>query len=216
MVTDRITLMKNRRLAQEIAKQFEIDEQVQQAIENSCREAFVPSGFTHNAYRLDALPLGAEQWISSPLTVAKMTQFLQIDESVDSVLEVGCGSGYQAMVLAQMVRRVFTIERIETLLLDAKKRFRALGVNNIHTRYDDGALGWPSYAPYDRILFSATAISLPPKIIEQLAPRGILVAPMIEDNQEVIKRFVKIGDELFDDTLECCSFVPIVDGVQSK
>jgi protein-L-isoaspartate(D-aspartate) O-methyltransferase len=200
-------------MADEIDRVFQLSPGVKEAIANTNREAFVPSGFRHNAYKLDALPIGAQQWISSPLTVAKMTEYLQ-PEGADRVLEIGCGSGYQAAVLSHLFRGVFTIERIETLMLEAKRRFRELGITNVHTRTDDGQNGWIQYAPYDRIIFSASTTSIPKKLIEQLAPRGIIVAPIEKDGTQVITRFVKIGEELFEDEMESCTFVPVLDGVQ--
>ncbi len=205
--------MKNARLAEEINAKFELSDNVKKAIASTNREAFVPAGFTHNAYKLDALPIGANQWISSPLTVAKMSEYLY-PQGADSVLEVGCGSGYQAAVLSKLFRRVFTIERIEPLMIEAKQRFRSLNISNVHTRTDDGQGGWIQYAPYDRILFSASATSIPQKLIDQLAPDGIIVAPMQKGKKQVITRFTKIGNSLQAEELEECSFVPVLSGVQ--
>ena len=208
-----IVAMKNRRLADDIDSRFPLSQKVKEAISGTNREAFVPIGFKHNAYKLDALPIGAAQWISSPLTVAKMTEYLQPD-GADRVLEIGCGSGYQAAVLSKLFRGVFTIERIDSLMQEAKKRFREEGIVNVHTRTDDGQNGWVQYAPFDRIIFSASAKMIPRKLIDQLAPRGIIVAPMKMDGRQVIMRFVKVGEELFEDELEECEFVPVLDGVQ--
>jgi protein-L-isoaspartate(D-aspartate) O-methyltransferase len=183
------------------------------AIAKTDREAFVPAGFRHNAYKLDALPLSSAQWISSPLTVAKMTQYL-IPQGADRVLEIGCGSGYQAAVLSHLFRGVFTIERIEKLILEAKNRFRALEIHNIHARTDDGQNGWIQYAPYDRILFSATAKEIPQKLFEQLSDGGILVAPMQKGDKQIITRFIKNGDTIDEEELEECDFVPVLDGIE--
>jgi len=210
---DRITATKTARMAEEIEKIFPLTTEVKEAIVNTNREAFVPMGFRHNAYKLDALPIGGAQFISSPLTVAKMTEFL-IPRGADRVLEVGCGSGYQAAVLSHLFRGVFTIERIEPLMIEAKKRFREMGLNNIHTRTDDGQNGWVVYAPYDRILFSATAKEVPAKLFDQLADGGILVAPLQKGNKQVITRFIKRGERIEEEELEDCDFVPILDGVQ--
>ena len=210
---DRITATKTLRLANECDAQIDLMPIVKEAIAKTNREAFVPTGFRHSAYKLDALPIGSSQYISSPLTVAKMTQYL-MPMGVDRVLEIGCGSGYQAAVLSHIFRGVFTIERIESLILEAKKRFRALGINNIHARTDDGQHGWSQYAPYDRILFSATAKEIPQKIFDQLADGGILVAPMLRDTKQVIVRFSKNGTRIREEELEECDFVPILDGVQ--
>lgn len=212
---DRITAKKTALLAQECDSRFSLNTEVKEAIAKTNREVFVPTGFKHNAYKLDALPMGSAQWISSPLTVAKMTQYLE-HKGADRVLEVGCGSGYQAAVLSQLFRGVFTIERIEPLMLEAKNRFRELGIHNIHTRTDDGQNGWVQYAPYDRILFSASAKEIPKKLFEQLKDGGILIAPMQKGNNQIITRFEKQGTQIKSQDLEACDFVPILDGIQKK
>jgi len=210
---DRITATKTRRLAEECHKIFKLSDEVKNAIEKTDREAFVPSGFRNNAYKLDALPLGSAQWISSPLTVAKMTQYLE-PKGADRVLEVGCGSGYQAAVLSNLFRGVFTIERIESLSLQAKQKFKSLNIHNVHVRTDDGQNGWIQYAPYDRILFSATASIIPSKLFDQLEDGGILVAPLQKGNKQVITRFRKSGKNVIGEELEECDFVPVLNGVQ--
>ncbi len=210
---DRITATKTLRLANECHEKFKLSDAVKNAIASTSREEFVPAGFKHSAYKLDALPIGEAQYISSPLTVAKMSEYLD-SKGADRVLEIGCGSGYQAAVLSHLFRGVFTIERIEPLMLSAKKRFRNLGINNIHTRTDDGQNGWISYAPYDRILFSATAKKIPKKLFEQLSDGGILIAPVQKGSKQIITRFVKNGDSIEETELEECDFVPVLDGVQ--
>jgi len=212
-VIDKITAIKTKRMADEIDRVFALSPRVKEAIINTNREMFVPIAMRQHAYKLDALPIGAKQWISSPLTVAKMTEYLE-PEGADRVLEIGCGSGYQAAVLSHLFRGVFTIERIERLILEAKQRFRELEIQNVHTRTDDGQKGWAQYAPYDRILFSAAPTHIPQVLIDQLSPRGVIVAPMERDGEQVITRFVKIGDELIEDELEACEFVPVLNGVQ--
>lgn len=210
---DRITATKTAKLAEECHKIFPLALSVKEAIAKTNREEFVPFGFKQSAYKLDALPMSSSQWISSPLTVAKMTHYLEPKKG-DRVLEVGCGSGYQAAVLSHLFRGVFTIERIESLMLEAKDRFKKLGINNVHTRIDDGQNGWIQFAPYDRILFSATAKSIPQKLFEQLSDGGILVAPMQVGAKQIITRFRKSGLSLQKEELEECDFVPILDGVQ--
>jgi protein-L-isoaspartate(D-aspartate) O-methyltransferase len=212
MSIDKITAIKTTRMAEEIVKKFPLRPNIKNAIIHTNREVFVPIAMRHNAYRLDALPIGAQQYISSPLTVAKMTQYLS-PEGCDSVLEIGCGSGYQAAVLSKVFRRVFTIERIESLLLEAKDRFRHLHLGNIHTRTDDGQNGWEQYAPFDRILFSASARVIPQKLFDQLREGGILLAPMERGREQVITRFTKQGGKIHEDALEVCDFVPVLDGV---
>jgi len=210
---DRITATRTKKLAQECDNIFTLNPKVKEAIANTNRELFVPAGFKHHAYKLNPLPLSSAQWISSPLTVAKMTHYIQAD-GADRVLEVGCGSGYQAAVLSHLFRGVFTIERIESLMIEAKTKFRELKLTNVHTKTDDGQNGWKQYAPYDRILFSATAQKIPQTLFEQLSDGGILVAPLQKGSKQVITRFVKNGSVIKEEELEECDFVPILDGVQ--
>lgn len=212
-------------MCEEIAKAFALqnltlESWVKKALLSVNRLDFV-SEFSHLAYDLHPLDIQGAQFISSPLTVAKMTQYLG---QGDSVLEIGLGSGYQAMVLAKAgFRRVFSIERIERLLLQARDRIRASGTLNINTKFADGQNGWGEYAPYDRVLFSACLdSSIPSAIIEQLEERGVLVAPMLEkriapngkeEQRQVIKRFSKANGRLInEEVLEDCLFVPIVEG----
>ena len=198
-------------MVDEIEEKFTLYSHVREAFLEVDREQFVPKGFGQMAFKLDALPMQQNQWISSPLTVAKMTQHLEL-KGVDSVLEVGCGSGYQAAILSKLCRRVFTIERIDSLLKEAKERFRAEKINNIFTRFDDGQRGWKEYAPYERILFSATAKEIPSALFEQLAEGGILLAPIEQDGLQIITRFYKRGGKISSEAIEPCLFVPIVDG----
>jgi len=201
-------------LVNEIEKYFKLDTYVKQAFLEIDREIFVPNEFKHLAYKLDALPLSASQWISSPITVAKMTQHLEL-KGVDSVLEVGCGSGYQAAILSKICRRVFTIERIDELLKEAKIRFSKLEMHNIITRFDDGQRGWKQYAPYERILFSATAKKVPEVLFEQLAEGGILLAPVEEtENYHIITRYYKKNGRITSEAIEQCLFVPVLNGTQ--
>jgi len=198
-------------MVEEIDKTFELYPQIKKAFLEVNRERFVPKGFGQMAYKLDALPMQQNQWISSPLTVAKMTQHLEL-EGVDSVLEIGCGSGYQAAILSKLCRRVFTIERIDSLLKEAKDRFRSEKINNIFTRFDDGQRGWKEYAPYERILFSATAKKIPSILFDQLSEGGIILAPIEENGLQIITRFYKRNGKITSEVIEPCLFVPIVTG----
>lgn len=207
--------IKLQKMVEEIEKEFPLDPFVKEAFLHIDREAFVPRGFRHLAYKLDALPMAASQWISSPLTVAKMTQHLEL-KKVDSILEIGCGSGYQAAILSRICRRVFTIERIDTLIKEARMRFSELEINNIFTRFDDGQRGWKEYAPYERILFSATAKEVPEILFEQLAEGGILVAPVQEGPMEIITRYYKRNGRISSEAIETCRFVPVLDGTEKQ
>ena len=198
-------------MVEQISKQFMLYPNVKKAFLEVNREKFVPKGFGQMAFTLDALPMQQNQWISSPLTVAKMTQHLELN-GVDSVLEIGCGSGYQAAILSKLCRRVFTIERIDSLLKEAKERFRSEKISNIFTRFDDGQRGWKEYAPFERIIFSATAKSIPKVLFAQLAEGGILLAPIEKNGLQIITRYYKKNGKITSESIEPCLFVPIVNG----
>ena len=198
-------------MVEQISNKFMLYPNVKKAFLEVNRAKFVPKGFGQMAFTLDALPMQQNQWISSPLTVAKMTQHLEL-KGVDSVLEIGCGSGYQAAILSKLCRRVFTIERIDSLLKEAKERFRSEKINNIFTRFDDGQRGWKEYAPFERIIFSATAKSIPKVLFAQLAEEGILLAPIEKNGLQIITRYYKRNGKITSESIEPCLFVPIVDG----
>ncbi len=213
-MTEKLQLQKCKKMADEIDKIFTLRKLTKEAFSKIDRQMFVPLGFKHFAYRLDALPLSSSQWISSPLTVAKMTEYLMIDKNVDSILEIGCGSGYQAAILSKMVRRVFTVERVQKLANESKERFKILNLTNINVRCDDGQNGWSSFAPFDRILFSATAKKIPQKIFDQLKNGGMIVAPIEKESGHIITRFTKKENEIIKIELESCKFVPILNGIE--
>lgn len=204
---------KSHTMAEKIADTVRLSPNIYKAFCDIKREEFVPAGFERNAYELDALPISGNQFISSPVTVAKMTMALE-PERVDSVLEIGCGSGYQAAILSRLFRRVFSVERIERLYIDVKKRFKNSGIYNVNVKHDDGQMGWSAYAPFDRILFSASAKEIPEKLFEQLEEGGILVAPMERDDKQVITRFRKVGGQIREEEIGSCLFVPVLDGVE--
>ena len=166
------------------------DTAVLRAMELVPREAFVPPTFHDQAYEDTALPIGHGQTISQPLVVGLMTQVLEVGDR-HRVLEIGTGSGYQAAVLAKIVRRVYTIERHRPLLADAIRRFEQLRLHNVTTRYGDGTRGWPEAAPFERILVTAGGGAEPPKeLLDQLAPGGIMVIPLGADRRD--QRVVRI------------------------
>jgi len=141
------------------------------------RHLFVPPELRGSAYDNRPLPIGHGQTISQPYIVALMTDLLQ-PQPDDVVLEIGTGSGYQAAVLAELVRAVYTIEIIEPLGVQARERFAALGHDNIETRIADGYYGWPEHAPFDSIIVTAAAAQIPPPLIQQLKPGGRMVIPV--------------------------------------
>lgn len=212
---------KNTLMLKEIQNQFPQD--IINAIICTDREIFMPNSMKHLAYTLNAIPMSDMQFVSSPLTVIKMTSYLlardlqepKIIKNPDSVLEIGLGSGYQAVILSKLIRRVFSIERIQSLYNLARSRISKLNIMNINVKLDDGNHGWEAYAKYDRILFSTCLNQIPLNIFSQLNEGGVLVAPCnSEDGGQVIKRFIKINSRnIIQSTLEKCEFVQIRDGV---
>lgn len=148
-----------------------------QAMRAVPRENFVPTDLRRAAYFDRPLPIGFGQTISQPYIVAFMTESLQL-KPTDRVLEIGTGSGYQAAVLAEIVKDVYTIEIVEPLARSAQKLFKNLNVENIHATVGDGYNGWPEHAPYDAIIVTAAASHIPPPLIEQLKPGGRMVIPV--------------------------------------
>ncbi|ASM39568.1 protein-L-isoaspartate(D-aspartate) O-methyltransferase [Campylobacter sp. RM12327] len=198
------------KMANEIADLTTLSPKVYKAFCQTPREIFVP--IKAHAYELNPHPISGNQWISSPLTVAKMTMALEC-EDIDNVLEIGCGSGYQAAILGKLAHRVFSIERIQKLADGAKLRFKELNVLNINIRYDDGIDGWKTYSPYERIIFSCACEEISPKIFAQLKDGGILVAPMKENGKQFIYKFKKdFYGNISKEKLEECLFVPLLSG----
>jgi protein-L-isoaspartate(D-aspartate) O-methyltransferase len=186
------------------------DTRVLSAIERVPREKFIPEQIHAQAYDNIALPIGEGQTISQPLVVAAMTEALEVDKTM-KVLEVGTGSGYQAAILAQLCRRVYTIERFRSLLEKAEAVFRELGIRNITSRVGDGANGWPEVAPFERIIVTAAAPEVPPALLDQLAEEGVMVIPLGKayDAQELVRiRRTETGIET--EPLMPVRFVPLV------
>lgn len=206
---DKMEEIKCARLAEQIAGITKISNAVKNAIAKTPRSIFAPD--FADAFSLEAHPIDGQQWISSPLTVAKMSQALNA-QGCDSVLEIGCGSGYQAAVLALLARRVFSIERIESLATSAKARFKALEINNVFVRFDDGNVGWPSYAPFERIILSCACNSVPEALFKQLSDNGILVAPVNHGGTQYITKYEKRAQSISSTRLEPCEFVPLLNG----
>src|SRR4029079_6535403 len=165
------------RLILALRSQGVTDAKVLGAIEATPRELFTPALFKERAFEDSALPIACGQTISQPFIVGLMTQALKVDRR-DRVLEIGTGSGYQTTILAKLSRLVYTVERYRTLLREAEARFKALGLLNVITKFGDGGEAWPEQAPFDRILVTAAAPDEPTKLLEQLKPNGVLVAPV--------------------------------------
>jgi protein-L-isoaspartate(D-aspartate) O-methyltransferase len=188
------------------------DVAVLRAIETVPRSLFVPAALAAHAYDDNALPIDCGQTISQPSLVAYMTAALQVrPEHV--VLEVGMGSGYQAAVLARLVRQVYTIDRYRTLVAAATARLEALGIANVAARAGDGALGWPEAAPFDRIMVTAAAPEVPPGLVDQLAEGGVMILPVgpAGGAQELV-RVEKVAGAVHEASLLPVRFVPLVPG----
>ncbi len=177
------------------------------------RHLFVDEALASRAYEDSPLPIGHGQTISQPYTVARMTQTLLEFGPCDTVLEVGTGSGFQTAVLAALVRRVYTIERIQSLQERAQRCLRHLEVRNVRFRHGDGALGWPEYGPYDGILVTAAPRGVPRVLAAQLAPTGCMVLPMGEGDRQVLMRVTRTAEGFEQHVLEPVSFVPMVAGL---
>ena len=152
------------------------DERVLAAMRSLPRHLFVRDHLRSQAYGDHALPIGAQQTISQPYIVARMTELLEVTRE-SSVLEIGTGSGYQTAILATLARRVYSLERLPELAQQAIPRMRQLGLDNVKIQVFDGTVGWSEWAPYDRILVTAGAPKVPEPLLDQLAPGGILVVP---------------------------------------
>lgn len=182
------------------------------AMERVPREMFVPPAFEHQAWENVALPIGAGQTISQPEVVARMTQALEPRERM-KVLEIGTGSGYQTAILSYLCRRVYTIERHRELLREAESRLARLRRRNVTTKPGDGSRGWLEQAPFERILVTAAAVDVPPRLADQLVHGGIMVVPIGDDeaNQRILKvRRMAFGLDIED--LGPVKFVPLVAG----
>ena len=201
------------RLIEELRRAGVVDERVLAAMGRVPRDQFVPASFLDHAWDNVALPIGHGQTISQPLVVALMTVALEVSDR-HQVLEIGTGSGYQTAVLAPLCRRVFTIERHQALLLEANKRFAALRLGNVTSRFGDGTKGWPEPAPFDRILLTAAAAKLPATLPELLAPDGVLVAPVGEEKgRQMLVRMRRTEAGFETEELGAVRFVPLVEGL---
>ncbi len=200
------------RLTMALRSQGVRDLKVLQAIEGLSRSQFVDPQYAAYAYHDRSLPIACGQTISQPYVVAYMTGQLRVGER-DKVLEIGTGSGYQAAILSRMCRRVYTIERYRTLLREAEARFERLGLSNITALLGDGMKGWPSQAPFDRIIVTAAAEEVPALLVDQLKPGGIMIVPVgpVGGVQHLV-RITRTAEGFDEERLIGVRFVPLVPG----
>jgi len=200
------------RLVERLAAEGIRDRRVLDVMRQLPRHLFIDEALASRAYEDTALPIGQGQTISQPWVVARMTEALIEPKLPRNVLEIGTGSGYQCAVLAMLVECVHTVERIDELLRNARRRFRKLGLSNIRSRHDDGRLGWPEEGPFDAIIVTAAGAALEPALLDQLAPDGCLIAPVGPPGKQTLLRVRAGGEGLVSETLGAVSFVPLLGG----
>lgn len=204
------------RLVVSLKEQGIVSESVLRAMQNTPRHIFIDEALAHGAYENNALPIGYNQTISQPYIVAKMTELLLGKKPLNKVLEVGTGSGYQTAILAQLVGRVYSVERIKPLQERAKLRLQALQLTNVQLQHSDGGMGLKSQAPFDAILVTAAPDEVPAELIEQLAIGGTLIIPVGGSQGQQLKKITK-KSAMHCDTqiIEAVNFVPLLSGVIS-
>ena len=200
------------RLILELRESGISDTHVLSAIEKTPREIFIPDNFRNQAYENIALPIGDNQTISQPYIVALMTQSLELQKK-HKVLEIGTGSGYQSSILSLLVRRVYTIERIKSLLVKAETNFKERKLTNIVTKHADGNLGWKEQIPFDRIIFTAAINEISNNFFDHIDDNGIIVAPIVSSSKQILKKFTKKNNAIFTEVLAEVLFVPNLKGV---
>jgi len=188
-----------------------LDPAVLSAIEAVPRELFVPAALRQHAYENASLPIALDQTISQPYVVARMTEALQLTGR-ERVLEIGCGSGYQAAILTFLCRRVYSMERLKPLLVDAENKLRDLRISNISLRHGDGATGWPEAAPFDRIILTCGSPKIPDILLRQLKIDGIMVAPEGADGAQQLVVITRRETGFDRQILMPVAFVPLIEG----
>jgi protein-L-isoaspartate(D-aspartate) O-methyltransferase len=184
---------------------------VLEVIGSTPRHLFVDEALASRAYEDTALPIGHGQTISQPYIVARMTE-LVLEVAPRRVLEVGTGSGYQAAILARLVDKVYSTERIEALATQARQRFRQLGYRNIRVQHSDGCMGWPQFGPFDAIIVTAGGADIPTALLEQLAVGGRLVMPLGDRSRQILVSVTRTPTVYERVDLEPVVFVPLLGG----
>jgi protein-L-isoaspartate(D-aspartate) O-methyltransferase len=201
------------RLVQRLREQGIRSPAVLDRIRNVPRHIFVDEALASRAYEDTALPIGYGQTISQPYIVARMTEALLEGGPLFNVLEVGTGCGYQTAVLAPLVDKLYTIERIEPLLKRAKERVRELGIKNVRFRHGDGYRGWPAHAPYDGMLVAAAPLRVPDALLEQLKVGGRLIVPVGAEGAQELVRYTRRELKMERQSLGPVAFVPLLEGI---
>ena len=200
------------RLVQRLKDNGIRSEVVLNQIRNVPRHLFVDEALASRAYEDTALPIGLGQTISQPWVVARMTEALLDGFEGETVLEIGTGCGYQTAVMAPLVKKIYTVERIRELQRKTKQRLRDLDIYNVEFRPGDGWEGWKKYGPYDGIIVTAAAAELPEKLLEQLAPGGRMIIPVGQPGCQDLLQVTRRNDHFEQVSLGAVSFVPLVQG----
>lgn len=204
-------LHQKAKLIMQLRSQSITEKSVLSALEQVPREIFVPESLRMHAYENASLPIQGGQTISQPYVVARMTQELQLKPS-DRVLEIGTGSGYQTAILAQLARRIYSVERIRPLQVDAENKLRFMKISNVLYRHADGHSGWPEAAPFEKIIVTCQLPTIPEALLDQLKDNGILIAPIGKPGEENLVRIIKQDNQITEDILMPVRFVPMVAG----
>jgi len=207
------SLRTRERLVQRLKEEGISNLEVLSAIRETPRHLFVDEALASRAYEDTALPIGNGQTISQPYIVAHMTQILlEHDFPTKYVLEVGTGSGYQTAILSRFVTRVYSVERIKALHLQAQKILRELKIRNVKLKYSDGGMGMPEYAPFDAIIVTAAPEGIPHSLVNQLKVGGVMVMPVGSRDEQVLVKIVKTETDYEKEFIEQVSFVPLLGG----
>ncbi|MFV2061517.1 MAG: protein-L-isoaspartate(D-aspartate) O-methyltransferase [Gammaproteobacteria bacterium] len=188
------------------------NDRVLEVMRNTPRHLFMDEALSSRAYEDTALPIGHGQTISQPFIVARMTELLLEGKNVKSVLEVGTGSGYQTAVLAQLVEKIYSVERLRVLSNQAKVRLHQLQYHNVTLTHTDGHWGWERHAPYDAILVTAAPETVPQELLLQLKQDGRLVIPVGGSDGQRLHVITRQQNEFHQETLDAVSFVPLLSG----
>ena len=188
------------------------DVRVLDVMRSTPRHLFLDEALAHRAYEDKSLPIGHNQTLSRPYTVARMSELLLASCAAKKVLEIGTGSGYQTSVLAQLVPRLLTMERIEPLLDRARDRLQQMGIHNVVYKHGDGYEGWPAREPFDGIMVTAAPSQVPQALQWQLAEGGCMIIPVGNDDQYLLK-ITRSGNHFSKQKIEAANFVPLVNGL---
>jgi len=188
------------------------DVRVLDVMRSTPRHLFLDEALAHRAYEDKSLPIGHNQTLSRPYTVARMSELLLASCAAKKVLEIGTGSGYQTLVLAQLVPRLLTMERIEPLLDRARDRLQQMGIHNVVYKHGDGYEGWPAREPFDGIIVTAAPSQVPQALQWQLAEGGCMIIPVGDDDQYLLK-ITRSGNHFSKQKIEAAKFVPLVNGL---